>query len=135
MRARRVILRRVKKIPNWSFHFVFERDSQRVSDWRHDWDRYSGDYRLEGKNDKGEELLLYFNLNSRQGQAFKNGKLVGGKELNALLERGYGRFINDTYWLLMPYKLRDPGVMLTFDGEEIIDQQRFEVVKLTFAPS
>jgi hypothetical protein len=118
-----------------SFHFVVERDSQRVSDWRHDWNRQNNDYRLEGKNDKGDELLMVFNLLSRDGEAYKNGLPVEGEERRVLLEFAYGRFINDTYWLLMPYKLRDPGVMLTFDGEEVINNQRFEVIKLRFAPS
>ena len=118
-----------------SFHFVGERDSQRVSDWRHDWDRQKGDYRLEGKNDKGDELLMVFNLLNREGEAYKNGLPVEGEECRGLLEFAYGRFINDTYWLLMPYKLRDPGVMLTFDGEEVINNQRYEIIKLRFAPS
>ena len=118
-----------------SFHFVVERDSQVVSDWRHDWDRGTDDFRLEGKNDKAEELLIFLNLRSKQGQAFKNGQLVEGEEHNAMLEQAYARFINDSYWLLMPYKLRDPGVTLTFDGEETIDKQKYEVIKLTFGPN
>jgi hypothetical protein len=69
------------------------------------------------------------------GEAFKNGMPVESEELGAVLSRAYARFINDTYWLLMPYKLRDPGVMLSFDGEETIGQQRYEVIKMTFAPS
>src|SRR5262245_38752637 len=48
------------------------------------------------------------------------------------LETGYGRFINDTYWLLMPLKMRDPGVNLDYDGEKKIGKQTYDVVKLTF---
>lgn len=118
-----------------SFHFVVMRDTLRASDWRHDWDRSTGDYRLEGKNDAGEELLILFNVNNRRGEAFKNGQIMEGEQLSSLLEFAYGRFINDTYWLLMPYKLRDPGVMLTFDGEQTIDNQKFEIIKLAFVPS
>jgi hypothetical protein len=118
-----------------SFHYVVMRDTVRTSDWRHDWDRFAGDYRLEGKNDKGEELLVFFNVNNRRGEAFKNGLVMEGEELASLLEFAYGRFINDAYWLLMPYKLRDPGVMLTFDGEQTIDNQKYEIIKLTFVPS
>jgi hypothetical protein len=118
-----------------SFHFVVERDTQRTSDWRHAWDRFTGDYRLEGRNAKGEELLVIFNVETKRGEAFKNGRMVEGEELAMMLDFAYGRFINDTYWLLMPYKLRDPGVMLTFDGEETIDKQRFQIIKLTFVPS
>jgi hypothetical protein len=49
-----------------------------------------------------------------------------------LLETGYGRFLNDTYWLLMPLKMRDPGVNLDYDGEKKIDGHIYDVVKLTF---
>jgi hypothetical protein len=118
-----------------SFHFVVERDSRRASDWRHDWDRFTGDYRLEGKNAKGEDLLVIFNVNSKRGEGFSSGRMVEGEELAALLDFAYGRFINDTYWLLMPYKLRDPGVMLAFDGEETIDNHTSRIIKLTFVPS
>jgi len=118
-----------------SFHFVVERDSQVTADWGHDWDRDTGDYRLEGKDDKGEELLVFFNVKTKQGQGFKGGRLVGGEEQQALLEGAYGRFINDTYWLLMPYKLRDPGVTLRFEGEEMVGRQTYEVIRLTFAPN
>jgi hypothetical protein len=118
-----------------SFHFVVMRDTLRISDWRHDWDRSTGDYRLQGKHDDGEELLILFNVNNRRGEAFKNGHILEGEQLSSLLEFAYGRFINDTYWLLMPYKLHDPGVMLTFDGEQTIDDQKFEIIKLAFVPS
>jgi len=124
-----------KAVRYLSFHFVVERDSERTSDWRHDWDRFTGDYRLEGKNNKGEELLMTFNVNTKQGEAFNNGRIVQGEELATLLDFAYGRYINDTYWLLMPYKLRDPGVILSFDGEETVNDQVFEIIKLTFTPS
>ena len=34
------------------------------------------------------------------------------------VEAAYGRFINDTYWLLAPWKIFDPGVHLAYDGEK-----------------
>ena len=48
------------------------------------------------------------------------------------LERGYGRFINDTYWLLMPAKMQDPGVNLASEGEAEKDGKTYDVVRLTF---
>ena len=35
-----------------------------------------------------------------------------------MLKNAYGRFINDTYWLLAPWKIFDPGVHLAYDGEK-----------------
>ena len=48
------------------------------------------------------------------------------------LERGYGAWVNDTYWLLMPYKLQDPGVNLAYAGEETIDGKTYDKLDLTF---
>jgi hypothetical protein len=59
-------------------------------------------------------------------------EVEGTDEVKKLLERAYGRFINDTYWLLMPMKMEDPGVNLAYDGEKEIDGADYDVVKLTF---
>jgi len=40
--------------------------------------------------------------------------------------------VNDTYWLLMPYKMRDPGVVLTLAGSEKKGEDRWDKVLLTF---
>jgi hypothetical protein len=45
---------------------------------------------------------------------------------------GYGRFINDTYWLLMPWKWLEPGVTLAYDGRRVVDGDELEVVTLSF---
>src|SRR5262249_34366936 len=43
---------------------------------------------------------------------------VSDEENAKRLEGAYGRFINDTYWLLAPWKIFDPGVHLAYDGEK-----------------
>ena len=58
------------------------------------------------------------NVNSKEGRAWVGGKELAGAELKEALERGYGAWVNDTYWLLMPYKMTDPGVTLKYAGEE-----------------
>jgi hypothetical protein len=55
-----------------------------------------------------------------------------GDELAQSLETAYGRFINDTYWLLMPWKWLDPGVHLTAQGTAEVDGAACDVVELTF---
>ena len=54
-------------------------------------------------------------------------------DLKKALERGYGRFINDTYWFLMPAKMLDPGVSLASQGESALLGKAYSVVRLTFA--
>ncbi len=91
-----------------AFSFNAERDGKIAASWSHRWDRYTGDYRVSGKDAQGNDLLILMNINTRQGRAWQNGAEV--KDAAELLKRGYGRFINDTYWLLMPLKALDPGV-------------------------
>jgi hypothetical protein len=116
-----------------SFHFVAKVDSQKTSDWRHDWDRRKNNYRVEGMTRDGDHLLAVFNLDSRDGVAFKNGQKMGGEEKIQLLKRAYGRYINDTFWLLMPFKLKDAGAVLKYDGAQEINDVNYDVLRLSYA--
>jgi hypothetical protein len=118
-----------------SFHFVVEADSKKVSDWRHDWDRRKNNYRVEGITREGDHLLAIFNLDTRDGAAFKNGQKLDGEEKGQILKRAYGRYINDTFWLLMPFKLKDAGAVLQYDGAEEINEVNYEVLRLSYADS
>ena len=43
------------------------------------------------------------------------------------------RASNDTYWLVAPFKLRDPGASIVADGVEEIDGVSYSRLHLTFA--
>ena len=91
-----------------AFTFNVERDENVAASFPQKWDRYTGQYRVTGKNPQGETFDVVMNINTKEGSATLNGAPVADpKELLAL---GYRRFINDTYWLLMPLKSMDPGV-------------------------
>jgi len=107
-----------EKARQFEFTFVVDREGKTVARFAHAWDRYTGDYRVTGTDKTGAPFAVYFNVNTKQGKAFVNGKPVEGDELSKLLQNGYGRFINDTYWLLAPWKIFDPGVHLVYDGEK-----------------
>lgn len=115
------------------FDFVVESDGKRVAEFHHVWDRYTGDYRLLGTDKSGAPYAVYFNVNTHQGTAFVNGRPVDGDEKAKLLENAYGRFINDSYWLLAPWKVFDPGVHRNYDGEKPgPDGAPCDVLKLSF---
>lgn len=123
-----------EKLRTLKFDFVVEREGKEVARVRHVWDRWDGRYRLEGKNKEGKPTLTIFNVQKRgEGRAWVDGTELTGDELKAALERGYGRFINDTYWLLMPAKMLDPGVQLAFEGAMAVEAGKtYDVVRLTF---
>lgn len=98
----------------------------------HYWDKWNGRHRLEGENREGKPYLVLHNINSHEGRAFLDGEELQGEARDAMLKDAYAAWVNDTYWLLMPYKMRDPGVTLKYDGEEEIDGRMYDKVVLTF---
>ncbi len=100
------------------FDFAVERGGQEVVRRAHTWDKWTGDYRLEGRTREGQKpYRVVMNLHTREGAALLDGKALAGDELKKQLEGAYATWVNDTYWLLMPYKLKDAGVTLRWDGE------------------
>ncbi len=115
------------------FDFVVEREGKTVARFSHAWDRYTGDYRVSGTDKAGAPFIVFFNVNTKQGKALVNGTPVEGEEKEKLLKTAYGRFINDTYWLLAPWKIFDPGVTLAYEGEKPCPGSRTcDVLKLSF---
>ncbi len=116
-----------------AFTWAVERDGEVAARYEHTWDRWTGDYRLAGVDrESGEPWLALFNIDSREGRAWLGDDELSGAALSVRLERAYGRFINDSYWLLMPWKWRDPGVELTYIGREELNGTPHDVVGLSF---
>lgn len=96
---------------------------------QHYWDRWSGDIRIQD-----DEHLILMNINTGKGRAWVGGQeITEADSLAKLLDRGHAWWINDSYWLFMPYKLRDPGVTLRYLGErDMQDGRPADVLELTF---
>ena len=99
-------------------------DDTRYLSWRffggrrHVWDKWTGRHRY----DDGE-LTVLTNVHERRGRAWRDGvEITDPDTLGALLQRAYGRWVNDAYWLVMPYKLKDTGVTLTYHGEDMTEE-------------
>ena len=100
----------------------------------HWWDRYTGRHRLEGTTREGERYLVLHDVDDRgeAGRAWFQGEPAEGEEAAELLKNAYASWVNDTYWLLAPYKLGDPGVNLSYDGRETVGEVTYDTLKLTF---
>ena len=107
-------------------HFTF---AGRRTHW---WDKWTGRYRLEGDTKEKQHYVVLENVNTKEGTAYLDGKKLEGDKAKEMLENGYGAWVNDTYWLLMPYKIQDPGVNLTYEGEESIDGKTYDKLGLSF---
>lgn len=98
----------------------------------HHWNRHTVRHRLEGKTREGDEYVVLHNIHTREGQVWLNGEELAGEDEAEWLKRAYGAWINDAYWLVMPYKLQDPGVNLSHDGEEELDGAVYDKLLLFF---
>lgn len=114
------------------FDWVVERDGTRAAHVRHLWDRWDGRYRVEWETRDKKKIVALFNVNTKEGKVTVDGKPVEGEELKKNLEAAYDRFINDGYWLLMPWKLKDPGVKLEYAGQTELDGKKYDLVHIHF---
>jgi hypothetical protein len=109
-------------------------DATRVIAWTifnrsHVWDKWTGDYRLTA-----DTTLVIMNVNTRAGRAWQKGvEVTDAARRDEILARAVSIWINDSYWLLMPYKLKDSGVTLRHAGEKPSgDGRAADVIELTF---
>jgi len=80
------------------------------------WDKEKGRVRIEVPQ---EEAVYLVNINDNSGKVMRQGALVEHPDsLAKYVERGKRIWINDAYWLVMPYKLKDSGVALKYHGED-----------------
>jgi hypothetical protein len=115
----------------FAFTFNVERDGKIAASFPQRWDRFTGDYRVSGKNREGQDVEVIMNLNTKKGRAWRNGEEVGDAT-EMVNNFGYRRFINDTFWLLMGFKSFDPGVNRAYDGEKTDCGHTYDVVKFSF---
>jgi len=111
-------------------YLVFEFAGRR-SHW---WDRYTGRHRVEGTTADGERFVVLHDVHDqgKAGRAWIDGQPVTGEGAAELIENAYAAWVNDTFWLISPYKLRDPGVHLAAAGRETVDGVTYDKLHLSF---
>ena len=103
------------KVDRVQFTFNVEQDGKTVVSRKHDWDVVKGTDTVT-VGDKTTSV----NVNSAP-------PADNADQMNA-----YKNWVNDSYWLLAPLKLRDPGVMLTHKGQQEIDGKKYDALHARF---
>ena len=95
------------------------------------WDKWTGNVRIDFPKDKSAVLL---NINTNVGKVFKYGtEQTAPDSLKKYLKSGKDIWINDSYWLTMPFKLKDKGVTLKYLGDAKTEAGReSHLLQLTF---
>lgn len=97
---------------------------------KHFWDKKTGNIRIESLKDSSIYLL---NLNSMEGKAKIRDTVYVNEEAAEFLQNAKKYWINDMYWLFMPFKLKDSGVTLKYNGEATTKRgAQADVLQLTF---
>ena len=101
------------KVQEVRFTFIVEQDGKQLASAEHEWNVAAATDRVKWK---GKDVTV--NL-AAPGQD-EDGKAA------------YARWVNDSYWLLAPLKVLDPGVKVAYEGSKDVDGATCEVLHLSF---
>jgi hypothetical protein len=97
----------------------------------HYWNKQTGDIRVDFPRYNYQAIM---NINTMKGRVKMDSvELSHPDSLEKYLDLGKQMWVNDAYWLVMPFKLKDSGVTLKYVGEDtIIGGTDVEVLELRF---
>lgn len=101
------------KVKELHFTFEVEADGKTVANAKHVWDVAAGTDEVTWKD-------KHVTVNLNEPPTDGDGKAA------------YARWVNDSYWLLAPLKLRDSGVNVKEEGRKDLNGVSYETLRLTF---
>jgi len=121
--------------PYLRFDFGIETPDGQQTIARHLWNRQTGDYRIEWSTGPDSSYVALVNAREVQdsrlaGTVYLNGNELTGSADSTARKTAYARFVNDTYWLLSPLKVFDPGVNRSYLSDSSTAEH--DVLHLTF---
>jgi len=95
------------------------------------WDKHTGDVRIEWPQ---KNAVFLINVHDKTGKIMQEGQeLTEPDSLATMIKRATGIWINDAYWLVMPFKLKDSGVTLKYARQDTTEMGEIQdVLQLTF---
>ena len=95
------------------------------------WDKWQNKVRIDFID---RDLKIHLNMNDMTGSVKMNGVVqTNADTIKKYLARGKSIWINDSYWLVMPFKMKDSGVTLKDKGKQKNNLgTECDVVELTF---
>ncbi|MEO5906219.1 MAG: hypothetical protein ABIQ11_05805 [Saprospiraceae bacterium] len=94
------------------------------------WDKFNNRYRVESEH---RNLIAAGTLDGKETYMnFNDEEVTHPDSLSKFNELAYRMWINDTYWLIFPFKLLDPGVKLKYLGNCSTDSINATCIELTF---
>lgn len=106
------------KVKQIDFTFVVEQDGKKIFAAQHSWNVAAGTDTVKWTDKQGKDHNVTVNLASAppDGEA----------------KDAYARWVNDSYWLLAPLKIRDRGVKVEATGPKDLNGASLETIQLSF---
>ena len=114
-------------VPGVAFEWAVVVDSAERVRTRHVWDKREGRVRSEWRTgDDSVAVAVYdldgFDPEAPAGMVAINGRQLTGAPAAERLAEAQGRFVNDSYWMLAPFKVLDPGVRRAIERRDGFDR-------------
>ena len=106
-----------ERLPYIQFSYSVQHGQERVRVIRHLWSRHTGEYRMEIPGPANTPYVVLFNRTARRGKAYWNGLELDDKETDRKLAEAVRRATTDSYPLLAPFLLFDPGVRRSYQAD------------------
>ena len=106
------------KVKEMHFTFVVESEGKPLFSAHHVWNVAAGTDEVKWKDKEGKDHQVSANLAAPASD--DEGKTA------------YGRWVNDSYWLLAPLKIRDRGVKVEAGGAKELHGATCETLRLSF---
>ncbi len=106
------------KVNEVRFTFVVESEGKPLFSAQHVWNVAAGTDEVKWKDKQGKDHQVTANLATPASD---------GDEKTA-----YARWVNDSYWLLSPLKIKDRGVKVEASGPKELNGVTYETVRLSF---
>lgn len=106
------------KIKEIDFNFVVEQEGKQLFIAQHQWNVAAGTDHVKWKDKQGKDHDVTANVATPAKE---------GEEKDA-----FARWVNDSYWLLAPLKIRDKGVKVEAGGPKDLGGTSVETINLSF---
>lgn len=114
------------------FRFVVTQGDDEVFSATHRWDRATDRDHVTWTDSEGRRFEALVDLDARMACGTIDGEIAAGETQQTLSEKAYARWVNDAYWLVMPLKVLDPGVVRTLEEPREHDGERYQILRLSF---
>ncbi len=114
------------------FSFDVQNDSESTFKAQHNWNLVKKTDQIQWTTPDSTRLNVLLNLETNAITGTVNDAPITEDQAASIAADAHKRWVNDTYWFLMPLKLRDPGVVLSLESPRTIDDATYEVLHMTF---